>query len=90
MSNRVSENKYNQLYDTFYDFATDCCYRDKTDMGFFEKVNLGSCNLTTIYERTIAARQLGHDVILEAKEDGLYIKYIKKMPSFPTELEEIS
>ncbi len=42
-----------------------------------------SWTLNDLYERTMAADQLGYDVKIVANKDGLKVLYEKKMPEIP-------
>ena len=42
-------------------------------------INTSSWNLRDLYERTQAAQQLGYEVILSTTDDGLFVKYQKKL-----------
>lgn len=37
--------------------------------------------LTDVYERTMAAQELGWNVVLRADADGLHVDYAEKLPS---------
>lgn len=74
-------NPYERLKEQFRDFASECEYRRKIDMFVIDKT--GSYSFGDVYERILAADQLGYDVSMTAKDGKIYIKYIKKLPERP-------
>lgn len=75
---------YARLLEQFKEFCDDVFYRPNPPMFFYPKNNLkDGWNLVDVYERTAAANTLGFDVMLTAKENGLQVTYIKKLPSRP-------
>jgi len=85
MSNRI--NPYTRLLKTCKEWANKIKYRHTVNMWRYPKDNLSSgWDLKDLWERTKAAEQLGYDVILVAKDDGLSVNYVKKIPECPWEL----
>lgn len=72
------------LMDDIVFFCRRIRFRDETPMFHYpiDKINVG-WNLTDLYERTMAADQLGYDVIIKASSNGLEVKYVKKLPEVP-------
>lgn len=65
-------------------WAHSAKYRHTVTMCVFPKEKLGgSWRVDDIYERTIAAKALGYDVMLEAKDDGLHVRFVKRVPEIP-------
>jgi hypothetical protein len=40
-------------------------------------------NFEALYQRTAAAQQLGHEVVLTIEDDGMVVRYRKLMPPIP-------
>jgi hypothetical protein len=56
--------------------------RRKIGMFSYPKAKLNlTWTLSDLYERTITAKTLGWDVIIEADEEGLHVHYIQKLPT---------
>ena len=73
---------YQRLLDDFrlYISSVECPVVLKT-MFFYKKSDLDNHDawmMDEVYERTIAAEQLGYDVIIRADNDGLRIMYRTK------------
>ena len=72
---------YHHLMNQFFDWACKAVYRKKTEMWWYPKEKLEhGWTLREVWERTAAAEQLGQEVLLEAKADGLYVVYREKGP----------
>lgn len=83
----MPENPYNRLKERFREYVEDCEYRHTRTMFTLTKnVLSGPLNLTDVYERTMAADQLGYDVVLSCNKDGMTIQYKKKIPDIPWEV----
>lgn len=79
----IRKTPYQHLLDEYRDFVMSV-YRGGRSMFFYKKTDLQfGWSLVDIYERTRAAAQLGYDVVLEAKDDGLHVKYREKIPQMP-------
>ncbi len=77
-------NPYSALLNEIKEFVSKLKYPHTKLMWRYPKEKLSaSWNLVDLYERTASAEQLGYDVILTAKDDGLNVTYRKKMPSIP-------
>lgn len=74
---------YARLLDEFKAFCDAIDYRSRITMFFFKKSSLkeGGWSMSEVYERTRAADTLGYDVVIEAADDGLRFKYVKKIPN---------
>lgn len=73
-------NPYNRLLGEIKDWCKEIKVRHKANMWRYPKEKLdGNWSLADLYQRTQAAEQLGYDVQLEAKEDGLFVVYVKKI-----------
>lgn len=83
------KNPYQRLLERIQKFCFDLQYPHTRTMFFFpkEKLSIG-WDLKDVYERTAAAGQLGYDVILEHRENGLFINYRKKMPVIPYDWQD--
>jgi len=56
--------------------------RDTRGMFLYPKNRLKEAwILTDVYERTMAAQELGWNVVLRADADGLHVDYAKKLPT---------
>lgn len=79
-------NPYLQLKERGKAWADAIKYRHETGMWKYPKDKLTeSWRLDDLYERTKAAEQLGYEVICVATDDGLSIRYRKKLPPTPWE-----
>ena len=77
-------NPYQRLLNEVREFCRKIKYPHKKLMWYYPKAKLNSSwSLGDLYERTKAADQIGYDVKLEAKDDGLRVLYVKKLPSIP-------
>lgn len=75
---------YQRLMEQFKCFANSVEYRKRIPMWTYPKNKLTeSWSLKEVYERVVAAEQLGYDVQLSATEGGLEVKYIEKAPKRP-------
>lgn len=83
----MKENPYNRLKRIGGEFFLNKVkYRHKVEMWYYPKNRLDEgWNLGDLYERVSAAKQLGYDVILEADNKGLIVKYVKSIPDIPWE-----
>lgn len=79
-------NPYTTLKNIGIEWADKIKYRHKVEMWHYTTKQLTDhYDLKQLWERVAAAGQLGYDVELEAKGDGLYVYYIKNMPTTPWE-----
>ena len=87
MTNRISP--YTRLKKIALEWAVEALYPSTRTMWCYPKNRLQteSWCLTTLYERTAAAEQLGYDVKLKATDNGLEVRYVKKVPELPWELQ---
>ena len=72
-------NPYTILREEGREWMDKVLHRGKTLMWWFSLSNLPS-NLNTVYERTMAAQQLGYSVVVEANDQGLRFHYVKALP----------
>ena len=84
----MSEHKrvmpYQRLLQSFREFVDKCQFRHRKTMWHYPKARLHEgWKLSDLWERTAAAEQLDYDVQLLAKEDGLHVQYVKKIPDRP-------
>jgi hypothetical protein len=80
-------NPYTTLKDKFRKFADACEYRKPKTMWMYPKEKLGNnWSLKDLFERVAAADQIGFDVGLFATDEGLVVKYLKKIPERPWEI----
>lgn len=76
------ESPYHRMQRYFREWAQDVVYARRKTMFLYKKSSLDTgWSLSQIYERTIAANQLGYEVIVQADNDGLHFKYIEKRPT---------
>lgn len=81
------KNPYQRLKEICQKWVNDVEYRHTKSMWQYPKNKLDDgWRLSGLWERTKAADQLGYDVILEAVDDGLRVKYVKKIPDTPFEI----
>lgn len=77
----MRKNPYQYLLDQIIEFCSKLQYAHTVSMWRYPKDKLASSwNLTDLYERTMAAQQLGYKVIIEADERGISVKYVKNAP----------
>lgn len=71
---------YQQLQERVKQWLRPVVYPSRVTMWVYpkDKLNTGWWELTSLYERVLAADQLGFDVMLLAKEDGLRVEYITR------------
>lgn len=92
MSNRV--NPYTRLKSELHKWVWESVIQTRSRLVFWrKKENLGKLE-TSLYERTIAANELGYEVIVVARtaedslEPGLYYYYQTKRPErLPSQLK---
>ena len=79
MSNYKRTNPYEMVLKEATQLAFEVEHPIHKPMFFFptEKLNSG-WTLGDVYQRTLAASQLGFDVVIAAHDGGLEIKYRKK------------
>lgn len=81
-------NPYTRLKGICKKYADEVRYPHTRNMWHYPKSRLKEgWTLTDLWERTAAAEQLGYDVVLEAQDKGLLVKYVKKRPRVPWELQ---
>lgn len=79
-----TKNPYLRLLDDIKDWCHRVKYRHEKDMRSYPKSKLAEgWRLDDLYERTKAAEQLGYDVQLVAHDNGLTVRYKKKVPDVP-------
>lgn len=76
-------NPYLRLLSEIRKFCHDLKFRETREMFNVPTKDGKTYSLEDVKQRTAAAEQLGYEVILEAKEAGLIIKYRKKLPEIP-------
>lgn len=82
MSKRL--NPYQRLLNEIKDFCSKILYRHEKIMWRYPINRLNDTwKLGEVYQRVAAADQLGYDVMLIADQDGLLVKYVKKLPRIP-------
>ena len=82
MSERLTP--YQRLLDLFREYLSKVEYPTRMVMWIYPKDDLGkSWSLDDLYQRTLAAEQLGFNVVLRAEKDGLKVEYRKKPPERP-------
>jgi hypothetical protein len=75
---------YARLLQSFKEYARAVEYRQRVTMWLYPMEKLSErWNLLDLYERTKAAEQLGYDVLVSAEDEGIVVRYIKKIPSRP-------
>jgi hypothetical protein len=80
-------NPYMTLKGRFRDFINACINRRPKTMWLYPKVKLGNnWTLDDLYHRVAAAEQLGFDVGLFATNEGLEVRYLKKLPERPRDI----
>ena len=75
---------YQRLLDDIKDFCSKVRFRHEAGLFWYRKDKLrAGHSLDDLYERVAAAEQLGYEVYLVAKDDGLHARYRKKAPEVP-------
>ena len=83
---RIIKTPYQRLLEDITKFCGKLRYRHTVVMWVYPKNRLNeSWRLGDVYERVCAAEQIGYDVLLQAKDDGLHVVYKKKAPDVPYE-----
>lgn len=76
------QTPYSRLLDEFREYYNSIRYARMKTMWQYPKDKLSDTwTLSDLYERTAAAEQIGYEVVLEAAEDGLTVRYRKKPPT---------
>lgn len=77
---------YARLLKEITEFCSELRFRHEATMCSVPKSRLGeSFSLNDVWERTMAAEQLGYEVHLVADDSGLRFRYKKKGPMVPYE-----
>ena len=77
---------YQRLLDTAAEWARKVTWRKERGMWTYPKAQLGEhWSMSDLYQRTLAAQQLGYHVILVADEKGLMVRYREDVPQAPYE-----
>lgn len=80
------KNPYQRLKEIGMEWANKIKYAHTKTMFYYPKSRLSEkWELRDLFERTAAAEQLGYEVVLEATDLGLEVKYRKKAPDVPWE-----
>lgn len=73
-------NPYTSLLRVAQQFAFDVKNRTVKSMFFYPAARLGDgWSLIDLKERVAAADQLGWDVLMKVREDGLHVEYHKRV-----------
>jgi hypothetical protein len=79
MTKRVTP--YQRLLDSFREFARGVVWPNRRLMWSYPKARLHEgWNMTELYQRVAAAKQLGYEVHLSATDEGLHVHYVKARP----------
>lgn len=81
----VKKNPYQYLLEKIKNFCAALQYRHTITMFVCPKKDMNTIryDLLSLYQRVKAAEQLGYDVELTATDEGLVVKYKKKIPDIP-------
>ena len=72
---------YQRLAEEFDKFRHRVRFPRIVAMFYYPKSSLyNNWSLLNLYKHTKSAEQLGYDVQLYAKDDGLHVKYVQKRP----------
>jgi hypothetical protein len=75
---------YQRLKDESRKYCFDVEYRHKVEMHYYRDAKKGGTwKLDDLAHKVDAAKQLGYDVQLENKDDGLHVYYRKQPPARP-------
>ncbi len=80
------KNPYQHLLEEIQHFCVKLVNLQTLSMWQYPKGKLdqpGGWGLLGLWDRTAAASQLGYEVVLVAHEDGLLVKYRKRVPEVP-------
>lgn len=85
MANKGAVNPYTRLLSDIKSFCFGLKYRHTKTMFSLnrERVYRETHGLIDLYERAIAAGDLGYDVHVVATPSGLNFQYVKKIPEIP-------
>lgn len=79
---RDIKTPYQRLAEEFDQYKVKVAFPRRVGMWSYPKARLSEgWALLDLYERTKAAEQLGYDVILLPKDDGLHVQYVQKRPT---------
>ena len=80
----MRKNPYQILMEDIKSFCEKVRFRKETVMWEYPKGRLDEgWTLGALYERTVAAEQLGFEVVILAKDGALSVRYRKKVPDVP-------
>lgn len=75
-------NPYQRLMNQFAEWASSVIYPKRKSMWVYPKENLNkNWDLTDLYERVAAAKQIGYEVVLKATDEGIEVEYVEGRPS---------
>lgn len=81
-------NPYTRLKLIAQQYIFDIKHRKAIPLWWHRKEDLGDgWSLEGLYQRVLAAKQLGYSVELRADKKGLDVVYVKDMPRTPWELQ---
>lgn len=86
MANKGAVSPYTRLKDDFREFVHNVYERRVVTMFSMSREGIygKNYNIIDLYERVIAANQLGYDVRLRVDKEGkLVAEYIQKLPTRP-------
>lgn len=73
-------NPYTALLSKAQQFAHKVKYRHTVDSGYWKRESInGDGNLRLLYERAIAADQLGYDALIVVKDGELHLQLVKRV-----------
>ena len=76
----IRKNPYQMLLDKISDFCQNIKYRHQKLMFIYPIDKLANTwTMNQLYERVVAADQLGYDVVLKSTNNGLEVHYIKQI-----------
>ena len=87
--NRISP--YTRLLRKLSGWVGACLTRKRVGMWHYpkDKLSHATYELLGLWERVAAAEQLGWDVHLLARPDGLHVEYVERVPPCPPEIERV-
>ena len=75
---------YQRLLDDFREYARKVNFPRRVEMFILPKEKMAQgWSMNDVWERTMAAGQLGYDVVAKADNDGLHFVYVSKRPDKP-------
>ena len=76
------KNPYQMLLEEFRDWVVRVVHARRRQALWYTMATVNqNADFSRIWERTIAAQQIGYEVVVKASDDGLRFEYVEKRPN---------